>query len=46
MARVIKAFFCIQEKKSYKVGDVYTGKRKDLSHLLEDKKRKLKLEKK
>ena len=46
-------FFCTRERKQYNVGDVYTGKRQDLNHLLEeekpkkqDKRRKLKLEKK
>ena len=29
--KVIHAFYCTHEKKNYKVGDVYTGKRKDLS---------------
>jgi len=33
--KVKKQFFCIQEKKTYKVGDEYTGERKDLSHFLE-----------
>ncbi|MCP5006092.1 MAG: hypothetical protein GY941_19455 [Planctomycetes bacterium] len=28
--KVTKGFFCIQEKKTYKEGDNYTGKRKDL----------------
>jgi len=35
MAKVTKEFFCIQEKKTYKVGSEYKGKRKDLVHLLE-----------
>jgi hypothetical protein len=35
MAKVIKTFFCIQEKKKYFPGDEYTGNRKDLSHVLE-----------
>ena len=35
--KVIKQFFCIQEKKTYYVGDEYTGKRTDLSQLLEAK---------
>jgi len=47
MAKVKIGFYCIQEKKTYRVGDTYTGKRTDLGHLLEeDKRRKLKLEKK
>ena len=33
--KVKKEFFCIKEKKTYKVGEEYTGERKDLSHLLE-----------
>lgn len=28
--KVIKDFFCIEEKKSYKEGGDYNGKRKDL----------------
>ena len=35
MAKVKKQFFCIQERKTYYVGDEYTGGRKDLSHVLE-----------
>jgi hypothetical protein len=35
MAKVKKQFFCNQEKKTYYVGDEYTGSRKDLSHVLE-----------
>lgn len=31
-------FFCIQERKAYKAGDEYTGKRKDIAHLLEEDK--------
>ncbi len=27
-------FYCTKEKKEYKVGDEYTGKRKDLGKLL------------
>lgn len=27
-------FFCIQDKKTYKKGDIYTGVRKDLGHLM------------
>ncbi len=37
--KVIKEFYCIKEKKSYKVGDEYTGKRTDLGHLLEKPKK-------
>ena len=36
--KVSKEFYCIQEKKSYKQGDEYTGKRKDLGAFLEKKK--------
>ncbi len=28
-------FYCTKEKKEYKVGDEYTGKRKDLGKLLD-----------
>jgi hypothetical protein len=27
-------FFCIKEKKTYKQGDVYTGDRTDINHLM------------
>jgi len=33
--KAIKHFFCIQEFKSYKIGDKYTGKRKDLKGLVD-----------
>jgi hypothetical protein len=33
--KVLKQFFCIQEQKTYKLGDSYTGKRKDLKGLVE-----------
>lgn len=33
--KVIKHFFCIQEFKTYKIGDEYNGKRKDLKGLVE-----------
>ena len=36
--KVSKEFYCLEEKKSYKKGDTYKGKRKDLSHLMEGKK--------
>lgn len=36
--KVIKEFFCTQEKKAYKVGDTYTGKRTDIKDYLEGKK--------
>ena len=35
MAKVKKQFFCTKEKKTYFVGDEYSGERKDLSHVLE-----------
>ena len=35
MTKVKKQFFCVQERKTYYVGDEYNGKRKDLSHVLE-----------
>ena len=47
--KVVKSFFCIQEKKTYKVGDEYTGNRTDLGALLEqveDKQLKPKIERK
>ena len=31
-------FYCTKEKKTYKAGENYTGKRKDIKQLLEDKK--------
>lgn len=31
---VIREFFCTQEKKRYKEGDKYTGKRKDINAFL------------
>jgi len=34
MAKVLKDFYCIKEKKSYKKGEQYTGKRTDIDHLL------------
>ena len=43
MARkVIKDFFCIQSKVSYKKGDIYKGKRTDLDHVLEPVKKEKK----
>jgi hypothetical protein len=39
MAKVIKDFYCTQEKKTYKKGDEYTGKRTDLQHVLEAQKK-------
>lgn len=33
--KVIKEFYCTQEKKVYKVGDIYTGKRTDLINNVE-----------
>ena len=38
--KVSKNFFCTQTKVSYKVGDEYKGKRKDLGHVLEAPKKK------
>ncbi len=35
MAKVKKQFFCIKERKTYFIGDEYSGDRKDLSHVLE-----------
>ncbi len=35
MAKVKKQFFCVKERKTYFVGDEYSGDRKDLSHVLE-----------
>lgn len=40
MAKVIKDFFCIETKVSYKVGDEYNGSRTDLGHVLEQKEEK------
>ena len=40
MPKVKRAFFCTQEKKSYKVGDMYKGKRKDLKAYLVAPKKK------
>ena len=37
MRKVKIAFFCIKERKNYKVGDKYTGKRKDIEAFLEPK---------
>lgn len=34
--KVIKPFYCSQEKKSYEVGNTYTGTRKDISEYLEE----------
>ena len=41
---VIKEFYCTQEKKVYKVGDEYTGKRTDLANNVEQSKKKPKKE--
>jgi len=32
---VKQQFYCTQEKKTYKVGDLYKGKRKDIDHLFQ-----------
>ncbi len=37
--KVIKPFYCVQSKLSYKVGDEYKGTRKDLGDYLEAKKK-------
>lgn len=37
--KVVKAFYCIQEKKTYREGDKYTGLRTDLKSYLEPKKK-------
>jgi hypothetical protein len=34
--KVIKHFYCTQEKKVYEVGNTYTGKRTDISNYLEE----------
>lgn len=39
--KVKKQFFCIQEQKTYKVGDEYKGKRKDLIGLVDYPKKKV-----
>ena len=36
--KVIKQFYCIKDKITYKVGDEYKGKRTDLKDYLEQKK--------
>ena len=41
MSKVIKEFFCVEEKKTFYVGDEYTGKRTDLSGYVEKKKTKV-----
>lgn len=42
MSKVKIDFFCIKEKKAYKKGDEYKGKRKDLANFLEANKSKAK----
>jgi len=37
--KVVNAFFCRIEKKNYRVGDIYTGTRKDLGLYLEKPKK-------
>lgn len=45
--KVLKGFYCVEEKKTYSIGDTYTGKRKDLGDRLEaPKKKKVTKEKK
>lgn len=39
MRKVAKDFYCIKTKKTYKKGDTYKGKRKDLDHVLEPSKK-------
>jgi len=39
--KVVHTFFCTVEKKTYKVGDTYTGKRKDIGSFLEAPKKKV-----
>ena len=36
--KVIKDFYCIQERRTYKVGNEYKGKRQDIKEYLEQKK--------
>jgi len=43
--KVIKQFYCIQERKTYKIGNEYKGKRKDLKGLVEYPKAKRKSKK-
>jgi hypothetical protein len=33
--KVLKGFYCIESKVSYKEGQEYKGKRKDIDHLLD-----------
>lgn len=40
---VKKSFFCVKEKKTYKVGDKYTGNRKDIAFLLDTSEKKKKV---
>jgi len=40
--KVIKQFYCIQERKTYRVGNEYRGKRKDIKEYLEQKKKVVK----
>lgn len=46
MAKVIKQFYCTQEKVNYNVNDEYKGKRTDLKAYLEPTKRVVKKNKK
>ena len=43
--KVIKGFYCTQEKKTYRVGNEYKGKRKDIKEYLEQTKHKAKSKK-
>jgi hypothetical protein len=38
--KVIKGFYCTKEKRTYKVGNEYKGKRKDIKEYLEAQKKK------
>jgi len=40
--KVLKDFYCIKEAKTYKIGDTYNGKRKDLKGCVNYPKRTVK----
>lgn len=40
---VKKSFYCVQEKKTYKTGENYTGSRKEIEYLLETSEKKKKV---
>lgn len=44
--KVLSNFYCTKEKKSYKVGQDYTGSRTDLGGLVEVKKKQTRKKKK